>query len=510
MKKIFLFFLSAILFTGMFFSLQTACKTETAAAQTEGNLIILQVYGGGKKLSKLQELGEAPSTPITHSFIELYNPTNEDINLNGYSLHYSRDEKTLIEKEGTNIWYKLDLKGTVKANSSFLIRGARHAEDSDPCVTYIVDKYDMEWYESSTSLLNIDNKGIKILLTSNNTPVNVKNPYNTDGSGTKTEGYVDMFGVAGKDLDENGNLYTIDGCEKMYANDIYGQSKNRSFRRKVKTANNNYYFVDTDNNFTDFEYIDYRFKDSTEDQIYGNIYKIAPHSQEDGQWLNASPKAPVWADSLPESLPDGFTNITYTAPNIKATDSNGTVYVTIRVFDENGLRQTSNARSFTPVKNGKYTIKYIANGISSQLECTYNINIKTLDKPEIRINGEIPMGAYINERITLPEISAFDEIGNTDIEIILLRPDGSAKDLTIDNSFVPKAEGNYSIIITATGKDGQKTTLTKYITVTVNPDQIMSSTTVIIISVVGVVVVAGIITAAVLVKRKTREFKQID
>ena len=53
------------------------------------------------------EEGGKGETPITNSFIELYNPDDEDIDLSGYSLVYS--DKTL------------DLSGTIHANGSYLI-----------------------------------------------------------------------------------------------------------------------------------------------------------------------------------------------------------------------------------------------------------------------------------------------------------------------------------------------------------------------------------------------------
>ena len=50
--------------------------------------IIKQIYGGGGK-------GE---TPIGNSFVELYNPTDAEINLSGYTL---TDGTTTLTLEGT-------------------------------------------------------------------------------------------------------------------------------------------------------------------------------------------------------------------------------------------------------------------------------------------------------------------------------------------------------------------------------------------------------------------------
>ena len=50
-----------------------------AETQSGNHLIINQIYGGGGK----------SDTPFTHSFIELYNPTDSTIDLSGYTLSYS-------------------------------------------------------------------------------------------------------------------------------------------------------------------------------------------------------------------------------------------------------------------------------------------------------------------------------------------------------------------------------------------------------------------------------------
>ncbi|WP_461671125.1 lamin tail domain-containing protein, partial [Mycobacterium tuberculosis] len=48
-------------------------------ASAPNHLIIHQVYGGGGK----------SETPFTHSFIELYNPTNNTIDLSEWTIDYS-------------------------------------------------------------------------------------------------------------------------------------------------------------------------------------------------------------------------------------------------------------------------------------------------------------------------------------------------------------------------------------------------------------------------------------
>jgi hypothetical protein len=64
-------------------------------------LIINQIYGGGDNLS---------GTAVSHSFIELYNLNNEELNLKGLYLWY---------KSGTSAWESLELVAIIPPYSSF-------------------------------------------------------------------------------------------------------------------------------------------------------------------------------------------------------------------------------------------------------------------------------------------------------------------------------------------------------------------------------------------------------
>lgn len=72
------------------------------------HVIINQIYGTGN------------SGNISHSFIELYNPTSETVNLEGWAVHYRSSENgTSADK-----WYKTDLSGEIPPKHSYLILGA--------------------------------------------------------------------------------------------------------------------------------------------------------------------------------------------------------------------------------------------------------------------------------------------------------------------------------------------------------------------------------------------------
>jgi hypothetical protein len=188
-------------------------------ADTIAPILILQVYGTGSK-------GERA---VSHSFIELYNTAGSDVSLNGYTVQYS--------KSGT-AWQKLDLSGKkIKAKSSFLILGKTENTTPAPRLALTEDSADLLWPNTV-----FDNKNFKIVLIKSTETLNIVNPFDIDGEGTKAPGYVDMFGSI--DNDESG---AIDAFETEMPNYL---SKQRSARRKN--------LIDTDNNKKDFEAIDYR------------------------------------------------------------------------------------------------------------------------------------------------------------------------------------------------------------------------------------------------------------
>ena len=89
----------------------------------------------------------------SHSFIELENTSDVDIPLEGVYLHFYRP---LIDgdEENSNKVYHLALDGVIKSGSTYLIRGAQHAEMDDASTFIKVTSYDKEWYYNKK-----DNKG---------------------------------------------------------------------------------------------------------------------------------------------------------------------------------------------------------------------------------------------------------------------------------------------------------------------------------------------------------------
>ncbi|MFS0726612.1 choice-of-anchor I family protein [Paenibacillus sp. 1P07SE] len=190
---------------------------------------IHQVYGGGGK----------NATPFTHSFIELYNPTSEDVDLDGWQVEYasSRSGSQHLASTGGE-WVSLDLIGTLPAYSSYLIRGA--AETTTDSV-YEIAPFDQEWNGRY-----IDNDQYNVRLVHGDTvldQVTVKEP--------------------GKDGVEGTPIEKI--------------SKQTSVRRVD--------FKDTDDNSADFEVL--RFEGSSfasQDALNAFIAQYRPRSLADGAW----------------------------------------------------------------------------------------------------------------------------------------------------------------------------------------------------------------------------------
>jgi hypothetical protein len=210
----------------------------------EGKLIILQAYGTGDKYDGA----------VSRSFVELYNKHDEALSLEGVFVRYSA---------GGTAWKVLDLTGkTIPGNASFLILGKiMNASSANLHLTIGDDEADMIWMDGAEPI-TFDNSAFKLLLDNSAEPVNMANPFNTDGQGTKISGYIDMLGANDNDKKEH-----IDGTETEAP---YGLSKQKSLRRLTA--------ADTDNNARDFSDVDWRRRsgDMTEDEA--NFEALRPRN----------------------------------------------------------------------------------------------------------------------------------------------------------------------------------------------------------------------------------------
>ena len=180
-------------------------------------LIINQMYGGGAI--------DQNKAPVSHSFIELYNTTDEIINLKGLSLQ--------VSEGGTN-WQVISLCGFVKPKTSFLIRFARVTDKNKANTRLSIDKFDQEVE------MPLSEYGFKAYLRSGLDKCPYANPFNIDGSGTIDSNFVDCLSYGSENLDidaysENGylkvaNYYT--GIRRIDFN-YY----NNSSDKKINTNN---------------------------------------------------------------------------------------------------------------------------------------------------------------------------------------------------------------------------------------------------------------------------------
>lgn len=183
------------------------------------------------------QIGAATDGNISHSFVELYNPNDVAVDMNGYSLQYAAGFSTNSGNgaPGGNIttdggWYKIDLSGTIQPRHSFLILGSKGTSTS-PALSIT------DGYGDMNQAFVINNRCFKVALMNNTTLLAVQNPFDIDGNGTKTSGYIDMVGA----INTSGTDY-IQGYE---GNRITNLNKQTGQRRKS--------LVDTDDNAADFE-----------------------------------------------------------------------------------------------------------------------------------------------------------------------------------------------------------------------------------------------------------------
>jgi hypothetical protein len=213
------------------------------------------------------------ASSMTNSFIEIYNPNDAAVLLTGkYSLQYKSMNLAL-----TPNWQKLNLTGTIPARHSFLV-------DCGP--SWAVSNYDLPVFDQVFSGISVHNKGVKVVIMSNQSeiPQTLRNPFDGDGAGQIT-GYLDMFGVSGND----DKFPTVDGFETecIPAADSNGQSKQKGF---VRISADGERYKDTDNNAEDFQIQDYR-----------STGMLIPRALEDGEY---TPPEPEYRDIISINNPN--------------------------------------------------------------------------------------------------------------------------------------------------------------------------------------------------------------
>lgn len=196
---------------------------ESVVEETSTSLLIYQVYGTGGK----------SDSAINRSYIELYNNSSVDINLDSYTISYmSVTDET---------WSVISLSGVIPAYSSYLIVGTTSCETGVYGTITEADLFDD---------FELSNDGFVVCLLSDDTNLNdTLNPFESEISS-----YVDMLGSE------------MAFCENTAAD------KPSKQKTVIRTS-----FEDTNNNSIDFTTIS--FKD---DESAWNIY--APKTSTYGEW----------------------------------------------------------------------------------------------------------------------------------------------------------------------------------------------------------------------------------
>lgn len=221
-------------------------------------LIINQIYGGGDSLS---------GTAVSHSFIELYNLSNTELNLKGLYLWY---------KSGTSAWESLELVGIIPPYSSFLIRGAEHNSKFKDTCRLKIDKYDQEFLDINGNPKKLAANGMSVYISIGDAipPINPPRKLtNIEGVTTMQSAYVDLLACGGTDE----ATHTVTAYETNYR---FGMNKNSACRRidfyNGGTARDiSGYANGKGDNAVDCEIIDYSTCE---------IEKYRPRCTEDGYW----------------------------------------------------------------------------------------------------------------------------------------------------------------------------------------------------------------------------------
>ena len=144
----------------------------------------------------------------THSFIELENTSDVDIPLTGIYLHFLNPMENIYNNDGNlespSVVHHLALDGVIKAGSTYLIRGAKHAEFDDESAFIKVRTFDKEWYENG-KLISFEQEPVKTSGTSYSEDSPIKAAYRF----CLTYGLADLDGNTKLVERTNGKINTV-------------------------------------------------------------------------------------------------------------------------------------------------------------------------------------------------------------------------------------------------------------------------------------------------------------
>ncbi len=329
-----------------------------AYAAEEGHVIIHQVYGASDD-------GYAD-----YSFIELYNPTDNTVDINGWSIQYHSS----ASGNQASDWAVLPLTGTIEAHGYYLIRcGAV----TSPSGSYQVPQGNQEWD------ISLHNKGLSIALMSSSTPLteSFSGDITADGF-TLPSDFVDLAAVGGNDGTEDQAPPAYEGAFASI------QSKKKAIRRKE--------FADTNNNADDFEEVNYS-KDVPEDK--------GPHA---GTPSIPTPPTPPTSSYTPVDTTDtqysGFFN------------ANSAVRTMLIARYNSGACSADGGSAEITAYNASNGFAYSVNGVKGTLDC---VDMRTLKNGSVveNLTGTELKAAELAE-------NAGDGFNYGDMTSVAVSPDG--------------------------------------------------------------------------------------
>lgn len=338
----------------------------SAESNGSGSVIINQVYGGSND-------GAA-----SHSFIELYNKSDEAVDMKGWTIQY----RSSADGNHDDKWYSLELTGSIEAGGYYLVRCG--AVDTPGSADYQVPAGDQEWD------IQLHNKGLSVVLMSDDTSLDDRFTGDVMAQDfVKPASYVDLAAVQGNDGEETQTPPAWEGSYSAL------QSKKKAVRRVD--------FADTDNNETDFKAIDYSKAVSAD---------MGPHSgsgtsgEGEGGEGGQDPEAPAYTPAETSSTKyTGFFNDT------------ASLKLGLTARYNSGASSADGGSAEISAYNSYNGIVYSVNGVKGTLDY---FSIQTID-------GGDAVKELLGEEIDVAELIADKDNNFTygDMTSVAVSPDGT-------------------------------------------------------------------------------------
>jgi len=347
--------------------------------KAQGKVLILQAYGNA---------GDGSPAGVSHSFVELYNISEEDIDLSGVSLYFADGIRSTTEKPEVaedEAWNSIALTGKIPAKGSFLILGKKH-DDVTGTRYKIADGYG----DINDNSLSLSRRGFKVAIIKSTAALTVQNPF-TDNNGKPVSGYIDMVGA-------------VNNPDAALPDHIFGY-ETAPVRNSASEAVRRKNLTDTDNNFDDFESIRYALGSST--TITNEMLEVRkPRNASAGEWDPfAVPAPPVLSSN---------TLIILQVFGMHANNDSAPTHSFIELYN----------KSDAPIDLSNYSVHW-ANGLSSNANAPTEKDVWH----KIDLTGNIPakgsyliLGAQVVDAATIADTSVSGRLDLTAVTADINEP----------------------------------------------------------------------------------------